>query len=192
MKKQEIRKQFLHQRLMLSEVDYEEFNQQLLNQFKTLDLTSVSVIHLFLPIKERREPDTFLIRDWLKENHPEIKIAYPKANFADHTMESYLDDDKLELVINGYGIPEPVTGTTIEATKVDIMLVPLLAFDKRGYRTGYGKGFYDRFMTQCGPHAKFVGLSFFDPIDIIEDTDQFDRQLHQCITPNKIYQWQHP
>lgn len=190
LKKQEIRKQFLHQRLMLSEVEYEDLNRLLLEQFTKLDLSNISCIHMFLPIKERREPDTFLIRDWLKQNHPSIKIAYPKANFANHTMESFVDDADLELIINGYGIPEPVAGNTIDPHEIDMMLVPLLAFDERGYRAGYGKGFYDRFMAQCGPHTQFIGISFFEPVDLIEDVDEHDFKMHRCITPNRVYEWQ--
>jgi len=174
---------------MLSEVEYEDLNQALLQQFTKLDLQGINCIHLFLPIKERREPDTFLIRDWVKQNYPEIKIVYPKANFANHTMESFVDDRDLELIINGYGIPEPVAGNTIDPHEIDMMLVPLLAFDKRGYRAGYGKGFYDRFMSQCGPHTQFIGLSFFEPIEMIEDVGDHDFKMHSCITPDRVYEW---
>lgn len=187
LKKKDLRQQFMHQRLMLSEMAYEELNQALLWQFATLDLAAIKVIHLFLPIKERREPDTFLIRDWLKHHHPHIRVAYPKANFANHTMESYLDDDDLQLMINNYSIPEPVAGNSIEAHEIDLMIVPLLAFDKRGYRTGYGKGFYDRFMAQCRQETLFTGLSFFEPVDCIEDIEPHDRRLNRCITPTLIY-----
>ena len=189
MKKQEIRKQFLHKRIMLSEVEYEDMNIKLLEQFAKLDLTGVHYLHMYLPIKERREPDTFLLREWLKKNQPQIKIVYPKANFARRTMESFLDNQALDLVTNAYGIPEPVSGDTIDPLMIDMMLVPLLAFDVKGYRTGYGKGFYDRFMAQCSPDARFVGLSFFEAIDCIEDTDPYDIKLHKCITPGQIYEW---
>ena len=57
-------------------------------------------------------------------------------------------DDETEFEENKYGITEPVNGVKIDPEEIDMMLVPLFAFDKRGYRVGYGKGYYDRFTEQ--------------------------------------------
>jgi len=67
------------------------------------------------------------------------------------------------------------------------VLVPLLSFDKKGFRVGYGKGFYDRFLMQCKSDCIKIGLSYFDPIDVIDDADEFDVPLDFCITPQKVY-----
>jgi 5-formyltetrahydrofolate cyclo-ligase len=142
-----------------------------------------------LPIHERKEPDTFLFIEWLKQAHPHIKRAYPKADFADNTMQNFLDNDSLELVINEYGIPEPLNGTLVSTTEINMVIVPLLCFDDKGYRVGYGKGFYDRFMAACKPDTQFIGLSFFEPVDAIADKDEYDIALHQCITPDKIWKF---
>ena len=168
-------------------VEYDEMNQLLLQQFQQLDLTVVGCIHLFLPIRARKEPDTFLIREWLKQHQPHIKVVFPKADFDTHTMQSFADDDALQLAVNACDIPEPVTGHEVAAAEIDLMIVPLLAFDERGYRVGYGKGFYDRFMAQCKPGTKFIGLSFFDPVDAIDDIDNYDMRMHACIAPTQIY-----
>ena len=58
-------------------------------------------------------------------------------------------DDNTILNENDYGIMEPVDGTIIPYENIDMVICPLLTFDKNGYRVGYGKGFYDRFLTQC-------------------------------------------
>jgi 5-formyltetrahydrofolate cyclo-ligase len=65
--------------------------------------------------------------------------------------------------------------------------VPLLAFDEKGFRVGYGKGFYDRFLKQCKDGGIKIGLSYFNPIDTIEDAGEFDVPLNFCITPQKVY-----
>jgi 5-formyltetrahydrofolate cyclo-ligase len=65
-----------------------------------------------------------------------------------------------------------------------MVIVPLLAFDKKGYRVGYGKGFYDRFLANI--ETQKVGLSFFEPIEEINDVHLNDIRLDQCITPNGI------
>ena len=189
MTKQQLRKQFIAKRQELSLVEYDALNQQLLQQFQQLDLTEVACIHLFLPIRERKEPDTFLIREWLKQHQPHIKVVFPKADFDTHTMQSFADDDALQLAVNAFDIPEPVAGNEVPAAEIDLMIVPLLAFDKQGYRVGYGKGFYDRFMAQCKPGTQFIGLCFFDPVDIIDDIGAYDIRMNACITPVRLFEW---
>jgi len=186
-KKQELRKTYLAKRMELSPQQYADFNDALLNQFKKIDLGTINCVSLFLPMLERREPNTFNFVDWLKENHPEIQIAFPKADFQDNSMLHYSEDYDLEIDTNAYGIPEPIAGNLVANLEIDMVIIPLLVVDKKGYRVGYGKGFYDRVMAQCKPGTKFIGLSFFEPIDAIADIDEFDIPLHQCITPQKIW-----
>ena len=69
--------------------------------------------------------------------------------------------------------------------KLDVIFVPLLAYDEKGNRIGYGKGFYDRFLANCKPDTLFVGLSFFPPEKNIS-VEETDVPLHYCITPEKI------
>jgi 5-formyltetrahydrofolate cyclo-ligase len=185
--KAELRKIFLSKRSQLPQARYDELNHQLLEQFKRLDLNAIRCIHLFLPIHTRKEPNTFLIRDWLAAQHPHIQRVFPKADFADNTMQNYLDDEHLQMTVNAIGIPEPVDGNTVDPQEIDMVLIPLLAFDKQGYRVGYGKGFYDRFITQCRPDTRFVGLSFFEPVDSISDVNTFDQTIGECILPERIY-----
>ncbi len=181
--KQQLRKTYLAKRMDLSPEGYATANQALLAGFQQLNFEHINCISLFLPMLERREPDTFLLIDWLKHNHPAVQLAYPKADFATSSMVHFLDDAVLEIDSNDYGIPEPITGNTVDNLVIDMVIVPLLAVDQRGYRVGYGKGFYDRFMAQCKPGIRFIGLSFFEPVDFIDDIDQYDIPLHQCITP---------
>lgn len=185
--KQQLRKIYLDRRTMLSDDNYVVLNAELLDQFKTLSFDSVNCIHIFLPISSRKEPDTLSMIAWLKQEHTPIKLVYPKTNLTDLTITHYIDDADLVLENGTYGITEPLSGHTVDVRDIDMVIVPLLAFDKKGYRAGYGKGFYDRFMAQCKPTTRFIGLSFFEPVDAIEDIDQYDIPLHQCITPGKIW-----
>jgi 5-formyltetrahydrofolate cyclo-ligase len=187
--KNQLRKIFLEKRLALSDDDYAALNQQLLQQFKTLDLSGLQYIHIFLPMASKKEPDTMLLIYWLKSVHPNIQLAYPKTDFADFTIASYLDDDELQLQDNAYGITEPVKGNKIDTGKADMVIVPLLVFDKQGHRVGYGKGFYDRFMDTCKPGTRFVGLSLFDPVDDISGINEHDMVMHQCVTPSSVWQF---
>lgn len=179
-----LRKQALERRKALSDDEFLALNQLLLAQFKTLDFSDVKSIHVFLPIVKKREPDTYLLIDWLQENHPNIHIVVSRANFEDHSM-SHHPFNKEDLLENSYHIPEPQT-TTVFKGKIDMVLVPLLAFDNRGYRVGYGKGFYDRFLS--GIETVKVGVSLFDVQDeAISNVHEDDIRLDLCITPKQVY-----
>lgn len=189
MKKADLRQQYLIKRQQLTLAEYEKLNEQLLQGFQQLDLSGIRGIHLYLPIKHHKEPDTFQIRHWLQQEHPEILRIFPRADFADQSMQHYADDEELELVENGFGIPEPIFGNLVNMDQINLIIVPLLAFDLQGFRVGYGKGFYDRFLAKCSPSCWIVGLSYFDPVKKIEDNDFYDIPMHNCITPRKIWEF---
>lgn len=184
MLKSELRKQALAQRKGLTEQQAATLSESLLTAFKTLDLSAVKAFHIFLPIAHQKEPNTFLIIDWLQANHPAIEIVVPKADFGSHTMSNYIFKDLADLKNNHYQIPEPQNAKPFNGVP-DLVLVPLLAFDQKGYRVGYGKGFYDRFLQNINTHK--IGLSFFEPVAQINDVHLNDIRLDKCITPNKIY-----
>ena len=96
-------------------------------------------------------------------------------------------DETAELINNSYGIDEPADGNKIMENEIDLVLVPLLAFDKNGFRVGYGKGFYDKFFYQSRKDSIKIGLSFFEPVDEIEDINQFDIPLNYCVTPEELF-----
>ena len=70
---------------------------------------------------------------------------------------------------------------------IDVVFVPLLAYDKQGNRVGYGKGFYDKFLSECKSNVVKIGLSFFDPEEFIEDVFENDVKLNICITSLEVY-----
>lgn len=188
MLKNEIRNSFHKQRIALSKELYKDKCFRLSNRFfNDLNLQSIKVLHIFLSIDKNKEPDTWLIINQIQSNHPHIKLVVPRVNVQDNQLENFYLDSIEQLVTNEWGIPEPVTGKKTPIEEIDIVLVPLLAFDIKGNRVGYGKGFYDKFLSQCPLSTKRIGLSLFGPVDQIDDVDEFDVPLHFCITPEKVY-----
>ncbi|MET3113119.1 5-formyltetrahydrofolate cyclo-ligase [Pedobacter sp. CG_S7] len=184
MDKAEIRKAAMKRRSGLSSEQIHEMSVQLLAYFIQQDLSTVNVIHIFLPIEKKNEPNTFLFIDWLQQHHPNIKILVPRADFDTALMTHHLYTDKKGLEKNLYDILEPQSDHPHEG-QIDLVLIPLLAFDKRGYRVGYGKGFYDRFLQNIP--TKKVGISLFSPVEEITDIDQYDVIMDYCLTPDGVY-----
>jgi len=87
------------------------------------------------------------------------------------------------------GIPEPQNGLTVPPSEIEVVFIPLLAYDKKGHRVGYGKGFYDRFLSKCKPNTLKIGLSLFEPEEKIEGLDATDIPLDYCVTPVKVYEF---
>lgn len=187
MLKAQIRKQILVKRKSLSKAQFLSLNQLILAHFIQWDFSHINAIHIFLPILKNNEPNTFLWIDWLSKNQPHIQIVISKSDFKNYTMTSHPYLGKNDLIENQYGIPEPKTNKLF-TDKIDMVLIPLLAFDKRGYRVGYGKGFYDRFLVD--KQIIKLGISLFDGIDQIDDVHEDDIRLDYCITPNEIIKFE--
>jgi 5-formyltetrahydrofolate cyclo-ligase len=183
MNKAELRKIYLEKRKALSFTESAQLSFQIYQQFFTnIDLSFIKVVHTFLPIVSKHEPDTWLIIDRLRREFPHIQISVPKTNAVDNTLTNFYLEGLHQLITTPWGIQEPLQGIATETEKIDLVLVPLLAFDRRGHRVGYGKGFYDRFLKRCRPDCKKVGLSFFEAEEEFEH-DSFDVPLDVCITP---------
>lgn len=187
MTKQQLRKIYKQKRAALSPEIQVTWNAAILSQLKDMDWSTCQYCHLYLPIQGSHEPDTLQFVSWIHRTFPEIHIVVSKSNPEDLSMAHYLFNDAVELVHNKWGIPEPIDGMPVAESLIDVILVPMLICDRKGNRVGYGKGFYDRFLAKCRPDTLKVALSFFDPVDIIEDSDVYDVPLDICITPRQTY-----
>jgi 5-formyltetrahydrofolate cyclo-ligase len=145
-----------------------------------------SYFHIFLTIKNNKEVDTSPILAIL--HGKDKQIVLPKVS-SDHGLKNFLLTDSTLLVPNALNIPEPVEGIEIPETKIDVVFVPLMAFDTNGHRVGYGKGYYDNFLRKCKPEVIKIGLSFFNTSEQIEDTHARDVKLDYCVTPDRIYEF---
>jgi 5-formyltetrahydrofolate cyclo-ligase len=99
-------------------------------------------------------------------------------------MDSYYFEGLHQLEKNTWGIPEPKQGIPTPIEKIDAVIVPLLGFDKKGNRVGYGRGFYDKFLKMLNPDCLKIGLSFFPPVEKINDVQPYDIPINTIVTPN--------
>ena len=187
MKKTELRLKYKELRKSLSENQNEEMSLAIANNLISLPIWDKTYFHIFLPITEHNEVDTEFILHLLSGKDKEIIIS--RSDFETRNMQHFLLTDNTKIEKNEYNIPEPVDGIEVPSAKIDVVFVPLLAFDIKGHRAGYGKGFYDKFLSECKPETIKIGLSFFEAEELIEDVFEGDIQLNYCVTPEKFYEF---
>jgi 5-formyltetrahydrofolate cyclo-ligase len=188
MQKSELRKIYLAERKTLSPDERSGKNRQIAdNFFQYFNLSQIRFLHCFLPIEKFNEIDTKRIFEGIWKNFPRIETLAPRVNFQTGEIESVRFTPETELFQNRWQIYEPARDEIIEAEKIDLVVVPLLCFDRRGFRVGYGKGFYDRFLNRCRKDCLKVGLSYFPPVAEIEDVHKFDVKLDFCVTPEEVF-----
>jgi len=184
MLKKDLRIKYLRLRSSLTQAQISSQSIAIANSVLQLPIWDNFYFHIFLPIEQKAEIDTegvISILLGLDKN-----VIVPKI-ISETSLEHYLLTDNTKFTTNKLNIPEPVDGIIIEPNKLDVVFIPLLAFDELGNRIGYGKGYYDRFLSECKDDVIKIGLSFFEAEHNIDDVDITDIPLDYCITPNKIY-----
>lgn len=185
--KKEIRLKYKTLRQLLSEKDIDEMSLVIANTILKLPIWEKTYFHLFLAIEEQKEVNTEFILHLLSGKDKEICIS--KSDFESRNMTHYLLTDNTKIKKNKYNIPEPINGIEVPVNKLEVVFVPLLAFDKTGNRVGYGKGFYDKFLSECNPDTIKIGLSFFEPEELISDVFEGDVKLDYCVTPKTVFEF---
>lgn len=185
MTKKELRTQYKTLRAAFSAEEIEDLSLVIANRLLQLPVWDKTYYHLFLTMEEQKEVHTDFILQVLQGRDKEVVVS--RSDFEQLSMLHYLLTDNTRLVKSAYGIPEPADGIEVPSAKIDVVFVPLLAFDNNGQRVGYGKGFYDRFLHECRPDVIKIGLSFFEAEEKAIEADETDIPLDYCVTPLKVY-----
>ena len=181
MEKQKLREIYKQKRKELSDKELDKLEQNIYQQIYSLDISNVKNVHLFLSMKKFKEINTNPLISYFRKNNKRIVVS--KCNFINNTLSHYYFDETTVLELNKFGVPEPVNAEKVGEKELDMVFVPMLISDAKKYRVGYGKGYYDRFLSNCRKDAKLIGLNFFKPILQIDDVNEFDIALHEVIYP---------
>jgi 5-formyltetrahydrofolate cyclo-ligase len=187
MNKLELRNKYKELRNQLSEEDIESKSIAIANNLLHMNIWNNIYFHIYLPIVDKKEVNTEYILQILAGKDKEIVVS--KSNFKLLTMTHYLVTENTKFINNSYNIPEPIDGIEVPVKKIQVVFVPLLVYDLKGNRIGYGKGFYDKFLSNCNPETLKIGLSFFNPVDKILDVSTNDIKLNYCVTPKKVFKF---
>src|SRR5690606_24793505 len=186
--KSNLRSKYVALRKSFSEEFISEKSMEIANNSLQLPIWEFDYYHLFLSISEKKEIDTEPLLHILQGKDKNVVIS--KSDFATRQMKHYLLTDTTVIKKNHWKIPEPVEGIEVPVSNIQVVFVPLLAFDKTGHRVGYGKGFYDIFLSGCNPGVLKIGLSLFEAEEQIPGIIESDVSLDYCITPLKTYKFQ--
>ena len=182
-----LRSHYKKKRLSLTKQEVDHLSQRVCKQLDKLNIWKLKHYHIFISISKYNELDTSPIINKLQSEQKIIIV--PKI--SNNELVHIAINDQTEFSINEYGIKEPNNGNSFIIQNLDLIFIPLLAYDLEGHRVGYGKGYYDRFLKLTNKSSLKIGLSFFDPINKIQDIDDNDVKLDYCITPTQIHKFDH-
>ncbi len=188
MNKSHLRQLALARRKNVSEHVFGLLNEALQQEFMDF-ITSFRLPHRimsFQPIVERREVHMSFIHETLESlGH---QLCFPRVE-NEHDMVAYHMKSGDAMITSAWGIqePDPQTCPKVQVKDIDLVIIPLLAFDSKGNRVGYGKGFYDRFLQDCRPETLKIGVCLDEPVQRIDDVESHDIPLDLCISPIGIH-----
>jgi len=182
--KKQIRKLYQNKRDKLSINEIHKLSISLSNKCLKIPIWHMENFHIFLSILIKKEIDTSpLLSVIMAKDKQAIIPRITELNMLEHLLLT----DQTILKNNSFGIPEPQNGIIISPKIIDVVFIPLYIFDLKGNRVGYGGGYYDRFLKECNKDTVKVGLSFFKPINLMQDISEFDIKLDYAVTPDSIF-----
>ncbi len=146
------REQFMATRMATDQATWEAHGQAFLKHAQALSVwDDATCILAYWPIIARREPDVRPLISWLQEQGKQIALPVV-VNFGRHVsplgrMRLAAFDGAEALLPNRWGVLEPHCGPTVLPADLDLVIVPALGVDRRGYRIGHGYGYYDELLA---------------------------------------------
>ncbi len=182
-KRQRLRAEAKHRRDNIPPVVRSELSRRIIKRvIDWIEMNQANAVLLYLSMRSEVETDS-LLKYLLAQNKTALA---PITNMKRRTLTPRrITDVQRDLVLHPYGMREPNRKTcpSFPLDQIDLILVPGVAFDRKGFRLGYGGGFNDRFLPQC-PQVAWIGLAY--EVQIVEDTfpQAWDVPLPQIFTEN--------
>ncbi len=153
--------------------------------FGHIDWPKHTKVHVYLPITSKKEVSTWPLIRRLWQEHPKVQI-YTSVYGESRSLHHVIINSKTKFEDDSLGIPMPISDYEQRDTKYDLIIIPVLGFDNKLNRLGYGRGVYDTFL-QNQPAALKVGLAYeFSKLESIEN-EPHDVKLDEVLTEVKLY-----
>jgi|TARA_B110000263_G_scaffold70757_1_gene61667 5-formyltetrahydrofolate cyclo-ligase len=171
-------------RMKLLKEEIYDLSDKIVSILKTIPVWEKNTYHLFISSKQKNEVETKKILSYLYDLG---KVVVTSKMLPDKKLIHLRVNQSTRFIQNDYNILEPDSSEEILPTDLDVVIIPLLCFDKNGNRVGYGGGYYDKFLSKTENAVMKIGLSFFEPVDQIEGITKLDVPLDICVTSEKVY-----
>lgn len=180
LEKKDIRNQVLAKRLSISKEALTDKSEKICNSFLALSsYQNADLLYIYMDFKNE-----VITKQIIADAHQKgKKIAIPKV-VKDQIVFYYLEPNHCELKEGHFGIREPEIAKPVEDKK-GIMVVPGIAFDEKGYRVGYGKGYYDRYLQE---HEVAQKISLVLELQMVEQVpfDAYDIPVDLIVTEKRV------
>ncbi len=178
-----LREEFRNKRLQFTAEQKSEYDRKILERVLSLSAYKQNSVILTY-VSKSIEVDTIgIIRQALSDNK---RVAVPKCIDGTREMEFYFIKSVDDLETGSFGVLEPRVNLCEKLTDLSLGLciVPGMSFDTKGFRLGYGKGYYDRFLSRFS--GKTVGLCYSCCIKWNLPKGKFDRSVDVIITDRYV------
>ncbi len=177
MPKQLIRDKMLTRRSQCDLAQRHDSGRVVQERFLALDaFGSAQCLALYSPI--RNEVETALVAKAALAAGK--RVVYPRVEGDQLVFVQITDLTRLKP--GSFNVPEPAGGVIADPADIDLCVVPGVAFDRKGHRLGYGRGFYDRFLSSCRQQMLRVGFAYdFQVVDCLP-TGEYDQSLSVIVT----------
>ena len=160
--KKEIREAILQEKIKFSKTVAKEKSLAIFNILKEKDFyKNADNIMVYITLENENEVSTEPIIDDLMNRGKRVFVPLT-VHKTKELIVSELKDLDNDLEVGNFGVMEPKKETTrpVEPSVLDLVIVPGVAFDKKGYRVGHGAGYYDRFLPKLSKKTVTVSIAF--------------------------------
>lgn len=182
--KKQIRKEILEKRGKLGSIDHKYFSNCIINSIlDSSHYRDANTIMVFVSFSDEVDTHEFIKKAISDGKKVTVPITFPKTKeIKPSHIESFHD---LEPGYYGILTPKADCINLVSPEEIDLIIVPGVAFDKNGYRVGYGGGYYDRFLSRL-PQVTTIGIAF--ELQIIDKVprDEYDIAVDFIFTEKKV------
>lgn len=185
--KKRIRRKMLNERRDLSDEQVKDMSEVIINKLKKIPVYKTSkTIMVYLSFGNEVDSSE-IIKDCFENGK---RVVLP---FCDNTDMSItpteikdLDIDLVEDSI-GYIQPNKESLDPVDLSEIDLIIVPGISFDRKGYRVGFGAGYYDRFLGKVNFEIPTIGLAYdFQIIESLIEMEDYDIPVDYVMTDERI------
>ncbi len=185
--KASIRKKMLNDRKKMSSEKVDSMSSDIINKLKKIPIFKESKIVMIYLSFENEVDSTDLIKYCL-DNGKRVVLPYClKDGMKIIPTEIYdLENDLYESKM-GYKQPKSDSLNPVHTDEIDLIILPGIAFDRKGYRVGFGAGYYDRFLGKLNFSIPTIGVAYdFQIIESFISMEKYDIPVDYVITEDRI------